>query len=100
MNINVIETSVDKLHFETNSCVSFYAPENARDTLQDCSTGISGVIIIEYDDGRTCSAKFTYSPLGDDGNVEMITGHYLKDSFFVKQAVVSHAVYKAKNQGS
>ena len=100
MNINVIESTVDNLQLQQDSCICFDAPTTARKTLERYSRGVSGVIIIKYDDGRTCSAKFVYSSLSDDGNIEMIIGDYSDNSFFIKQAIINYVVYKARNQGS
>ena len=92
MKTTIIDIDYSSLNFENKGCSCFNSDEITRKKLALLSYSISGIIVIEYLNNTVCVAKFTFSPIGDDGHIEMIAGSYTKHSYMIKREIVSHVI--------
>lgn len=96
MKIEIIETTFDKLLKggtlqNSNVC---YNSSNFKQRTLEKEESICGVIIIQTEK-TVITAKFTYSCLGDDGSIEMMTGsHYSNYSQLIKESISNYALLK------
>jgi hypothetical protein len=98
MKTVVIETEYSALNIKKPGCVIFPCPKHYEKEFEEYSRSTSGVIIVEFGNKTVCSAKFTFSSLGIDGTIEMITGDYNDCSHILKTAIVSYVITKIREE--
>lgn len=93
MKVTIVEAPYKNLNMKPN-CVSFNSDELTQDTLSAIGKGVSGMLTLELNmyKHEIIVVKFNYSPLGDDGSIEWITGDYGDHSLMIKKLIVAYAL--------
>lgn len=97
MKTTIIEIPYEFLQMLVVSSVCFPAEDSIARELSYYSMSVSGIIVVEYANKTVATAKFTFSPQGLDGNLEMISGDYNSNSYLMKQAIVNYTLLKKRN---
>lgn len=98
MKIEIIEIDCAKLQL-TNSCVTFNSTREIQKLLATYSYSISGVCIITLNTGATNVYKFTFSCIGDDGNINTVSTQFPLEKEIVKSCIVNYAIELIKRKG-
>lgn len=98
MKIEIFEVDYPKLGL-SNSCVTFNSTREIRDILATHSYGIEGICILTLSTGPANVYKFSFSCIGDDGNISTVSQEFPLDREIVKSCIVNYAVELIKNKG-
>lgn len=98
MKVEIIEIDCAKLQL-TNSCVTFNSTREIQKLLTTYSYSISGVCIITLNTGATNVYKFTFSCIGDDGNINTVSTQFPLAKEIVKSCIVNYAIELIKRKG-
>jgi hypothetical protein len=91
MKTEIFEVDYPKLGL-SNSCVTFNSSSKIRKVLATNSYGYSGICILTLNTGISNVYKFSFSCIGDDGNINTVSEQFSLDREIVKSYIVNYAV--------
>ena len=91
MKTEIFEVDYPKLGL-SNSCVTFNSTRKIREDLATNSYGYSGICILTLSTGISNVYKFSFSCIGDDGNISTVSEQFSLDREIVKSCIVNYAV--------
>jgi hypothetical protein len=83
----------------SNSCVTFNSTKEIQTILANHSYSITGICILTLNTGETNTYKFTFSCIGDDGTIDVVTEQFSLDRKVVKSSIVNYAINLVTNKG-
>jgi hypothetical protein len=98
MKIEIIEVDYDKLGMYSH-CVTFNSTKKIQKILSTHSRGISGICILTLSHGKANTYKFSFSCIGDDGTINVVSEQFDLDREIVKSCIVNYAVELIQNKG-
>jgi hypothetical protein len=91
MKTEIFEIAYPKLGL-SNSCVTFNSTKETQKILATHSYGITGICILTLSTGASNVYKFSFSCIGDDGTIDVVSKQFPLDKEIVKSCIVNYAV--------
>ena len=91
MKIEIFEVECSKLEL-SNNCVTFNSTNAIQNVLSTYSYSITGICIITLTTGKTNTYKFSFSCIGDDGTIDIVSVQFPLDKEIIKSCIVDYAV--------
>lgn len=94
MFIDIVFCSFNDISFKNDtSCSCFNSSQEVRKKLSSHPFGLAGMLTVKIKDKIT-AVKFTYSCIGDDGNIEIICNQNDLDIQIIKNMIVVQIMIK------
>jgi len=98
MKTEIFEIVYPKLGL-SNSCVTFNSTKETQTILATYSYSIAGICILTLNTGEVNTYKFSFSCIGDDGTIDIVSEQFSLDRKVVKSSIVNYAINLVTNKG-